>query len=86
MARSMSEGRRIPAHPDDVREGLREATERRCAAEKARADAMLDIAAWIVAGYETDGMEGPVTIAEMSRLTGLTRQTIYDILEREGLR
>lgn len=81
MARSLREGRRIPAHPDDVREGLREATERRCAAEKTRADAMLDIAAWVIAGYEAE-----VTIAEMSRITGLTRQTIYDILEREGLR
>lgn len=53
MARSIAEGRRSPAHPDDVRDGLREAGERRRdalarweAADRERAAVMLDLAAW----------------------------------------
>lgn len=75
MARSLAEGRSIPAHPDDVREGLREATERRGQAERDRAGAMADTLAWVVAGDETG-----VSKTEMARLTGLSRETIHQML------
>ncbi len=75
MARSIAEGRSIPAHPDDVREGLREATQRRCQAERDRADAMLDLAAWVIAGAEAG-----VSKTEMAATTGLSRETIHQII------
>lgn len=74
-ARSLAEGRSIPAHPDDVREGLREATDRRAHAERDRAEAMADTQAWVVAGEETG-----VTKTEMARITGLSRETIHQML------
>jgi hypothetical protein len=77
MARSMREGRAIPAHPDDVREGLREAAQRKSDAELARADAMLDIGAWLLAGEESG-----LTVTELARLAGVTRQTVYDVWAR----
>jgi predicted transcriptional regulator len=78
-ARSLREGRDIPAHPDDVREGLREATQRRCDAERTRAEAMADTAAWLVAGEEAQ-----LSVSELARLSDLTRRTVYALLREQA--
>lgn len=77
-ARSMAEGRRIPAHPDDVRAGLSEAGQRLEAARLATEDALADIAAWLVAGREIE-----IDIAEMARLATISRPTVYKMLREE---
>jgi predicted transcriptional regulator len=78
-ARSLREGRNIPAHPDDVRQGLREARQRRSDAERARAEAMADTAAWLIAGDETQ-----LSVSELARLSGLTRRTVYALLREQA--
>ncbi|MDQ2709405.1 MAG: hypothetical protein M3Z25_18045 [Actinomycetota bacterium] len=75
MARSMAEGLRHPPHPEDVREGLREAAERRAEAmariteaDRDRAGAMLDISAVAVGGREAG-----LTVTEMAEIARLNR-------------
>ena len=63
---------------DDIRRGLTEAASRRVEADRARASAMVDIATWVHAGHEAG-----IPIAEMARLVGMTRPTIYAILDDE---
>lgn len=64
-----------PTHPDTVREALAEAGERRSTAERDRASAMVDTETWLRRGHEIG-----LPIAEMARITGLTRPTIYALL------
>ena len=65
-------------HPDNIRDGLVEAAGRRSAADRQRASAMADIARWVDAGHEAG-----LAIAEMARLVGMTRPTIYAILDAD---
>jgi AcrR family transcriptional regulator len=60
--------------PDDCRAGLSEARVRRNRAEAERAHAMCDLAEWVRRS------EGVLTVAEMARLAGVARGTIYALL------
>lgn len=60
---------------DDCRAGLAEASVRRQVAEALRADAMLDLTDWIRAAHAHG-----IAIAEIARLAGVTRQTVYTLL------
>lgn len=64
---------------DDCRDGLREACARRTLAEALRADAMADIATWAAAGQHAG-----LAIAEIARLGGVTRQTVYTLAARSS--
>jgi transcriptional regulator of acetoin/glycerol metabolism len=64
--------RAAPTH-DDIRAALTEAGERRAEARRAQQDAMIDIADWR-RGHRI------LSVAEMARLSGVTRETIYRTL------
>jgi predicted HTH domain antitoxin len=83
MTRSLHEGRRIPAHPDDVRQGLQDAAERRSEARRAEQDALLDLATWLVAAYEVDN--GDLSFSEAIKLAGVSRRTAYEMLRSQGV-
>lgn len=57
------------------RAGLIAAGAKRAQAETLRAQAMAELAIWVRAGKEQG-----LPIAEIARLAGLTRQTVYTIL------
>jgi hypothetical protein len=61
----------------DVRARLVLAARARFRAEEDRRAAMLETARWLVAGHA----EG-IPVAELARLAGVTRQTVYDVLGR----
>lgn len=65
------------ATDDDARTGLREAGVRRAAAKRDRAEAMRDIADWA-----QRGLAAGLPVAEMARLAGVTRQTVYTLTGR----
>lgn len=77
--RSMAEGRRIPAHPDDVREGLREAAARLNDARRAQQDALHDVQAWLIAANEIS-TGGDLTFSEAIELSGVSRRTAYQMI------
>lgn len=60
----------------DVRADLAEVGSRRAAAEQARASAMADLVQLVRRGHD----EG-VPVAEMARLAGVTRVTVYALLK-----
>lgn len=62
-------------HPDDLRATLADAGQRRADAERARAEAMHDIASTVAAAVDAG-----ITIVEIAQLTGLTRPTIYAMM------
>lgn len=63
-------------HPESIETGLIEAGGRRALAERLRADAMADLAAWLAAARR-DGMP----IARIARLAGVTRPTVYALTD-----
>lgn len=65
-------------HPDDCRAALERICERRAAGERIRAEAMADLAVWIPAA-----LAAGLTVSEVARLAGVTRQTVYDTLRRD---
>lgn len=71
----------VPAHPEDVREGLTETKRRRAAAERDRAEAMADTREWLAAGHEAG-----LTVTELAALAGLTRRTVYTVLDGRNAR
>ena len=64
-------------HPDDARATLTEVGERRSYHERGRAEVMLDTRDAVA-----DGIEAGLTITEIAALTGLTRPTIYKLLDQ----
>jgi hypothetical protein len=74
-------GRNLPPHPDDVREGLREAAERRSLARRDEQDALLDIGDWLVAAQEID-VSGDLTFSEAIRVAGVSRRTAYALVRQ----
>lgn len=64
-------------HPDDARRALTEIRGRLTDAGRAHADAMLDLAAWAARADEAG-----VPRAEIARLAGVSRTTVYAILDR----
>lgn len=61
---------------DEARAALGEAGERRSEAERLRAAAMLDTETWV-----RRGRDAGLSISEMARITGLTRVSIYALLD-----
>jgi DNA-binding transcriptional ArsR family regulator len=61
--------------PDSARQGIAEAAARRALADRLRAEAMLDLADWLRAGHDAG-----LTVAEMARIAGLSRPTVYALL------
>lgn len=64
-----------PLLPDTVHQALKEASIRRVQADRDRAAAMLDIAAWLAKGRDAG-----VPISHMAETTNLSRRTCYDLL------
>lgn len=62
-------------HPDSIRVGLIEAGARRQLADRLKADASMDLAAWCRAAHEAG-----ISISEMSRLSGASRPAIHEWL------
>jgi hypothetical protein len=71
---SSPEGRSGPLHPEAIETGLIEAGGRRALAERLRADAMVDLVAWMAVARKRK-----MPIAQIARLAGVTRQTVYDL-------
>lgn len=69
---------RFPHHPDNVRAGLIEAGARRQLADLLGRDASLDTADWVRAARQ---LTPPLSITEISRLTGATRKAVYRWIE-----
>lgn len=63
-------------HPDDARQTLAQIGERRAAGERVRAEAMRDLERWAPAAVEAG-----VTRVEIARLAGVSRTTVYAILD-----
>jgi transcriptional regulator of acetoin/glycerol metabolism len=61
-----------PPHPDDVRDELRDYSERRQAAEQAVVDIHLELATLI-----STARQAGLSIVETARLAGVSRRTIY---------
>jgi hypothetical protein len=59
---------------DDIRAGLTNAGARRADARVTEQDAMTEITYWLRRG------QGVLSVTEMSRLSGVTRETIYQLL------
>lgn len=68
----------LPVDPDDARQALTRIGERRAAGERIRAEAMLDLARWAPAAQAAG-----VSVAEIARLAGVTRVTVYATLARD---
>lgn len=66
-----------PVHPEDARAALGEIGQVRAAGERIRAEAMLGLAAW--AG---PARRAGISVAEIARLAGVTRVTVYEQLRR----
>lgn len=64
------------ATADDIRSCLEEAGERRAQADQARDEAMHDIHRLLC-----EGLDAELSISEMARLAGISRQTVYDLLD-----
>ena len=68
-----------PIHPDDARQGITEAAERRAQADLDRADATLDLGRWIRAARDAG-----IGVTEIARLAGVSRRAVYDVLSSDG--
>jgi len=64
---------------DDARSALAEIGERRAAGERIRANAMLDLERWAPAA-----LDAGLTRVEIARLAGVSRTTVYAILDADG--
>lgn len=69
-------GEGAAVHVDDARRALTLVGERRAAGERIRAEAMVDLAAWARAAIAAG-----VTVAEVARLAGVSRVTVYALLD-----
>lgn len=66
--------RQIAYHPDDCREGLREAAERRTEAVRAAQEARIDLADWCVRA------KGVLPVTEIAETIGTSRETVYQLI------
>jgi hypothetical protein len=62
----------VPVHPESVVGALDGIRQRREAGESIRAEAMVDLAAWLPAARDAG-----LAITEIARLSGVSRQTVY---------
>lgn len=62
-------------HPDDILEALAQAGKAKSDADRARADAMLDIATWI-----ERGVEASIDVTRLANAAGIDRKTAYRML------
>lgn len=63
--------------PDDIRQGIQQAAERRKQAERERREATEDLRAWLLRARETN-----ISHSEAAQLAGLSRNGAYDLLGR----
>jgi DNA-binding phage protein len=68
-----------PIHPDNARQGIAEAAERRAQADMDKADATLDLGRWVRAARDTG-----IGVTEIAQLAGVSRQAVYDVLRGDG--
>ena len=73
----MSEEKSARELVEEIRENLAAAGHRRIVAQVNEHDAMTEITRWARAG------SGILSVAEMARLSGVSRDTIYTILKQD---
>lgn len=66
----------VPVHRADAIRALEAIGERRAAGERIRGEAMLDLASWAAAGRDSG-----LTIAAIARCAGVSRVTVYALLD-----